>query len=166
MLAEGPIRIVFELSYEPFDVNGKSVFEIKRISLDAGSQLDHFQSFYKTGQGLSELICGIGHKKIVGEQLTSDIKAGWLASWDKVEKNQGMQGVAIIVKPGSLQQITQDNLNDLALVKVDPDNSVSYWAGFAWDKAGLITNPDAWKKYVTDFAQGLQSPVKVTVSSQ
>ena len=34
---------VFELTDEPFDVNGISVTETKRITLDAGQNLDHFQ---------------------------------------------------------------------------------------------------------------------------
>ncbi len=166
VLANGPIRVSFELSYEPFDVNGKSVFEVKRITLDAGSHLDHFQSFYKPEARLPDLISGAGHKKIIGQQLASDVKGGWLATWEKVEKNQGMQGVAIIAKPGALQKITEDKLNDLALIKADGDDSVSYWAGFAWDKGGQFSNFDAWKKYVIEFAQGLQSPIKVTVESK
>ena len=47
VLANGPIRVMFELTYEPFDVNGISVGEVKRITLDAGSQLDRFQSSYR-----------------------------------------------------------------------------------------------------------------------
>ena len=47
VLANGPIRVMFELTYEPFDVNGVMVSEVKRISLDAGQNLDHFQSIYK-----------------------------------------------------------------------------------------------------------------------
>jgi hypothetical protein len=46
-LANGPIRVMFELVYDAFDVNGKKVAEVKRITLDAGSQLDRFQSFFK-----------------------------------------------------------------------------------------------------------------------
>ena len=36
--------------------------------------------------------------------------------------------------------------------------------GFAWDKAGQFTDEAAWKKYVNEFAQGLQSPIEVSVS--
>src|SRR6266481_3059515 len=44
VLANGPIRVMFELVYEPFDVNGTKVSEVLRGSSDSGSQLDHFQS--------------------------------------------------------------------------------------------------------------------------
>jgi hypothetical protein len=43
---------------------------------------------------------------------------------------------------------------------------ISYWAGFAWDRPEKITSQDAWKKYITDFAAGLASPIEVSVSAQ
>src|SRR5689334_17829639 len=47
VLACGPIRVMFELTYEPFDVNGTKVAEVRRIALDAGQNLDHYQVHYK-----------------------------------------------------------------------------------------------------------------------
>src|SRR5205085_2238043 len=47
-LASGPIRVMFELDYPPYDVNGTQVTETRRIALDAGSQLDHYQVTFKT----------------------------------------------------------------------------------------------------------------------
>lgn len=71
VLANGPIRVVFELDYPPFDADGISVSEVKRISLDAGSQLDRFQSSYKqfTRPGQArKLTTGIGLKKTAGKK--------------------------------------------------------------------------------------------------
>ncbi len=51
VLANGPIRVMFELVYEPFDVNGTKVSEVLRVSLDAGSQLNHFQVTYSGASG-------------------------------------------------------------------------------------------------------------------
>jgi len=59
---------------------------------------------------------------------------------------------------------TSDAANNLLLVTVGPGNAVSYWTGFAWDKAGQYASEAAWKAYVEQFAQGLQSPIAVTVS--
>ena len=162
VLANGPIRIMFELVYEPFDVNGKKVSEVKRITLDAGSNLDRFQSFYKGDVG--PLVSGIGLKKVAGEKVEFNAEHGWLLSWQKVEKNQGMQGLAIVADPKAVEKQAEDKSNNLVLVKVGPDNSLSYWAGFGWDKSGQFADPDAWKKYVDDFAQASRSPIEVMVS--
>ena len=167
VLANGPIRVVFELEYAPFQVDNISVSEVKRITLDAGSQLDRFQSFYKqfTRPGQSQkLTAGIGLKKTSGEQVEANAERGWLLKWEKVEKNAGNQGLALIIDPKTFDKQTEDKLNQLLLVKVSEKDVVSYWAGFAWDKAGQITTAEAWKKYVDEFAQGIASPIQVSVA--
>jgi len=164
VLANGPIRVLFELDYEAFDVNGVKVTETKRVSLDAGSQLDHFVSTYHPEKPVA-LTCGIGLKKVAGEQKEYDASNGCLAVWENVEKNSGMQGVALVMDPASIKQETEDKQNNLLLVTCAPDHPVSYWAGFAWDRAGLITDAAAWNKYVHAFARGLASPIEVKVSA-
>src|SRR5690349_9145427 len=65
VLANGPIRVMFELVYEPFDVNGVKVSQVLRVSLDAGSQLDRFRVF---SQGGDSLALAVGLKKVKEEQ--------------------------------------------------------------------------------------------------
>jgi hypothetical protein len=165
VLADGPIRVMFELVYEPFDVNGTRVAEVKRITLDAGSNLDRFQSFYKPQGDTGPLTCAIGLKKVSGEHKQFNAEQGWMAIWEKMEKSQGMQGVALVMDPKTVVKETEDRLNNLVLVKVGQGNAVSYWTGFGWDKSGQCADETAWKTYVEQFAQGLQSPIEVTVSS-
>jgi hypothetical protein len=165
VLANGPIRVMFELVYEAFDVNGTKVVETKRITLDAGQNLSRFQSTYRPDSAAEPLTCGIGLKKVAGEQMHFDAAQGWLAIWESMEKKQGMQGVAVIVNPNDLLRITNDAANNLLLVKVGPRNTAAYWAGFAWDKAGLCTSDAAWKTHVQQFAAGLRSPIKVTFTN-
>ena len=43
-LANGPIRVMFELGYDGWDANGKNVTETKTITLDAGQNLNRFTS--------------------------------------------------------------------------------------------------------------------------
>jgi hypothetical protein len=162
VLANGPIRVLFELEYDAFDVNGTPVSEVKRISLDAGSQFDHFQSSYRS-RTATALTSGIGLKKAAGEVTQFNGKHGWLAKWEPMEKNAGQQGLAIIAPPTQIAGQAEEQRNLLLLVKA-PNNIVSYWAGFAWDKAGQFSRFDAWKTHVDEFAQRLQSPLKVSVT--
>ena len=162
VLANGPIRVLFELGYDAFDVNGTPVSEVKRISLDAGSQFDHFQSSYQPRTTMT-LTSGVGLKKVAGEVAEFNAARGWLAQWEPMEKNAGQQGLAIIASPAQVERQAEDQRNRLLLVKA-PNNTVSYWAGFAWDKAGRFTNFDAWKTHVDEFARRLQSPLKISVS--
>jgi hypothetical protein len=164
VLANGPLRVMFELVYDAFDVNGIKVSEVKRITLDAGNNLDHFQSFYKLPAGQGPLTSAVGLKKVAGATKQLNAERGWMAIWEKVEKNQGMQGVALVVDAKALERETQDPLNHLLLLRVGPDNRVSYWAGFGWDKSGQFADGEAWKTYVDRFAQCLQCPIEVSVT--
>ena len=43
VIAAGPIRVAFELTYAPWDVGGRMVSEVKRVTLDAGQNFDRFE---------------------------------------------------------------------------------------------------------------------------
>jgi hypothetical protein len=147
-------------------VNGLQVAETVRISLDAGSQMDHYQVTFKPAENRSVLLtAAVGLKKVKGEVADFNATFGTLAIWEPMEKNRGMQGVAAIVDPKSFVKQAEDKSNNLLLVNVGPENSINYWAGNAWDKAGKIITADAWKKYVDEFAQGVQSPIEVSLST-
>jgi len=164
-LASGPIRVMFELDYDAFDVNGQQVAETMRISLDAGSQMDHYQVTFKPVGAGGLLTAAVGLKKVKGDQADFNAARGTLAIWEPMEGNRGMQGIAAIVDPRSFMKQAEDKSNNLLLLNAGPGNSINYWAGFAWDKAGKITSADDWKKYVDEFAQGVQSPIEVSVSA-
>ena len=166
VLANGPIRVLFELSYEPFQAGGNQVAEVKRISLDAGQNLDHFRSYYKLQSGSASLTTGIGLKKAAGEVKEFHAESGWLAKWEAMAKGMGNQGLAIIVDPKTLVRQIEDNLNLLLLSKVGADNVASYRAGFCWDKSGQCADFAAWKAYVDRFAQGLASPIQISISDK
>ena len=169
VLANGPIRVLFELVYDPFEVNGISVSEVKRVALDAGQNLDHYQSSYEAFTRPEKpvtLTTAIGLKKIAGEQVEFNAERGWLVSWEKMEKLPGNQGVAIIVDPKQIEQQAEDKLNQLLIAKVSSANVASHWAGFAWEKYGPAATAAAWRKYVDEFAQGLQSPIAVSLSAE
>jgi hypothetical protein len=164
VLASGPIRVMFELVYEPFEVQGTMVAEVKRISLDAGQNLDHYRSFYKP-EGAVSLTNGVGIKKIDVVQQDAEAACGTLTTWEplKQDKQGSYLGSAVVVDPNLWVRNTEDKLNLLVLAKATPDNTASYWAGFGWTRSGQFANYEAWKAYVNHFAQGLGSPIKVEV---
>lgn len=160
VLANGPIRVMFELLYEPFDANGVKVSQVLRISLDAGSQLNHFQPLYRAD---APLAVAVGLKKAKDEKKEFNAERGWLTVWQPMDKNLGMQGLAVLVNAADVDKSAEDARNNLLVMKPKTSFPVSYWAGFAWDRAGQITSADAWKKYVDEFGERLRSPIEVTV---
>jgi len=163
VLANGPIRVLFELTYAPFSVNGVDVSETKRISLDAGQQLDRFESHYQMADGRPTV--GIGMKKARGEKLESNPVDGWVTKWEAMEKGAGNQGLAVITGPKLFSKQVEDSLNHLVLTRANPNNVATYWAGFCWDKAGSFTTQAAWIHYVSDFAKCVSAPIVIRVTS-
>jgi hypothetical protein len=163
VLTNGPIRVMFELVYEPFDVNGVKVSQVLRVLLDAGSQLNRFRvSSQAVGSG-EALALAVGLKKVKEEQKEFNQDRGWLTIWEPVDKNLGMQGLAVVVDPSAMEKLGEDKLNHLVILKPGIATPITYWAGFAWDRAGQIASAENWKAYVDQFAERLRSPIDVSV---
>jgi pectinesterase len=167
VIANGPIRAIFELGYEAWDAAGVKVSEVKRFTVDAGHNLDQIESTF-TLEGAPTATVGIGIFKNSGDkgqdavaEVVSQPADGWLAQWE-VEKTNGSIGEAVIV-PSGIAQITEDPYNRLVLVKVTSGQPVRYFAGAGWSKAGEFTTKEAWLAYVAACAARAKSPVKVIV---
>jgi len=166
VLACGPIRVLFELTYEPFDVNGTKVSEVRRISLDAGQNLDHYQVAYKPERSTA-LTVGIGIKKKDVTQTDAKVSRCSLTTWEQLRDDklgQSHLGQVIVLDPKLLVKTTDDKLNYLLIAKASRDNTISYWAGFGWDKSSQFSDYDSWKTYADQFAKSTLSPIEVSVS--
>jgi hypothetical protein len=162
-LAAGPIRVLFELTYDAFDVNGNAVSEVKRIRLDAGQSLGRFESRYSPAKP-GELVTAIGLRRVDAVQKDVSPELGRAVIWEPIKKGAaGNQGIALIVDPKLFQQSVEDEKNLLVIAKA-PERVAAYWAGGAWDKGGQFADFNAWKTYVDTFARGLGAPIQVSLS--
>jgi hypothetical protein len=162
VLANGPIRVMFELMYDAWDAHGTRVSESKRITLDAGQNLDRFESFYKVEPAASNLTVAAGIKKSPGSQKTFDAKLGILRTWETL-KDAGQLGCGVIVDSNGATE-SDDSRNFFVLNKTAPDHTARYYAGFGWTKSGDFPTVEAWDRYLAQFAQRIQAPVKVSIA--
>jgi hypothetical protein len=161
VLANGPIRVIFELDYGAWVANGRRIAETKRISLDAGSNLSRFESRYLT-VGPEQFTVGVGIKKNPGSTVQVRKSEGWLRTWEPIKGN-GNMGCAIVADPAAIVESTEDDLNQLVVIRAASGTPVSYHAGFGWDKSGDFSGVEAWEAYLTRFAARLKSPLKVVI---
>ena len=169
VLAAGPIRLVFELDYEPFDTGGASVAETKRVTVDAGRNLDRFESKYRPyrrpGQGEPEITWAAGIKKHPASAGRFEKTQGTLRRWEPIEKN-GNMGCAVVMAPAQLVENVEADGNDLAVARTATGAPAVYYAGFAWDRSGDFADMAAWDRYVEDFARRVASPLRVEVQAK
>jgi pectinesterase len=165
VIANGPIRLIFELTYAPWNVNGQAVSEIKRVTLDAGQHFNRFESRFRSAAPLPPQV-GIGIKKAKQAAVDGAKDLGWITSWEPVAgENNGNLALAVVLPdPAAIAEVTEDELNRLVVIPLPKDGVTLHYAGSAWDKAGQITDQAAWRRYVEAFAVRVRQPVVVSVS--
>jgi hypothetical protein len=173
VLANGPVRAIFELSYDAWDANGIKVAEVKRFTVDAGHQLDQVESSFSF-TGTQQLTVAVGLNKTpsnkkfgpqvsVARSPAASAPAQWMTQWVTLKAN-GAYGTAVVL-PGATG-FADDGLNELALASVEPGKPLRYWIGAAWDKAGQIVSQDAWQAYVAAAAARAVHPVKIALRAE
>lgn len=163
--ANGPIRVMFELEYAAWNANGVQVSEVKRITLDAGQNLDRFESRYKIqGGNGKEINHAAGIKQNPGSTQLTKADTGTLRTWEPVKADGSQLGCATIVTPDQLVKFGEDGGNYLAITRLPADGVISYYAGFGWNKSGQFASVEDWDRYVAESARKLKSPLQVTLS--
>lgn len=167
ILANGPIRAVFELHYAPWDAGGRQVSEVKRFTVDAGHWLDRIDSTFTTSDN-APLTVAIGLNKTPGDKgqepkIQTGREGKVLLQWVEQKSNDAF-GTAVVLP--SAEGFAQDALNELIVAKATPGQPLRYYAGGAWSRAGEITSRARWTQVTQDMAARDASPVRVTLARQ
>jgi unsaturated rhamnogalacturonyl hydrolase len=123
IITTGPIRSEFEVNYDAWDAAGQTIAETKRISIDAGSNMNRAESIFSSddkspleiGVGIAERprnggtngantdLSGDGS----GGQITQDQTAGWETYWQPTDRDRGNIAIAIILPAGIKELVTE-----------------------------------------------------------
>lgn len=165
VLANGPIRVMFELTYDAWDAGGRRVSEVKRIQLDAGHRLNRFESTYRVPEP-QPLQQAAGVRKNPGAERVFQRETGVLRTWEPFKDNAGFLGCAVMVDPGEWVDAAEDNGSFLIVTRVPGGAPAVYYAGSAWDRGGTIKTPALWDEYLALWARRWRAPVSVTVGGR
>ncbi len=178
LLANGPIRVVFELGYDAWVApNGAKISETKRYTMDAGHYLDQVDCTF-TITGADDVTVGIGLTEHTtpsdgAQVMPANNEAGlWESVWEIYRAN-GQFGTGLVLSPDAkFAGFVKSQKNeppsrglrpdDLALVKVKSGDTIRFYAGAAWERLGNVKTADQWSAYLADTAARLRAPVKVT----
>jgi hypothetical protein len=169
VVANGPVRSIFELTYDAWDAAGTKVSEVKRVTVDAGHYLDRFDSTF-TFSGAQQLNAAVGLNKTPSDKgedgkvsYSQERRDASLVQWVQ-QRTKGDFGVAVIL-PSAQPTYADDGRNSMMIAPVKSGEPLRYYVGGAWNRAGEITTREAWQRYVADEAARLRSPVSVSISS-
>ncbi len=163
VLSRGPIRLLFELTYDAWDTGGVKVTETKRVTLDAGSNFNRFESVFRTDSGgalPNFLLEAAGIRKEKAADLRVDAKGGVIRQWQPLSAfgNDGSMGCAVVVEPGRVAATTELDGNVLLSFRPGP-----YYSGTGWDRSGDFKTVADFDAAVGLFAKRIASPLKVEV---
>jgi unsaturated rhamnogalacturonyl hydrolase len=191
VLANGPVRLVFELAYAPWDIGGgRRISEVKRVTLDAGQNFDHFASTFhleaspaagpaagaNAGVGASSpakpsavpapLQVAIGIARHDGGVFEVNAAAGWLRSWEPLKKapSSPSLGCAVVVPAGTVIDAPETDSDRLLVVNARAGIPLEYDAGFGWQGNGDFADRAAWGAAVEALARRRAHPLEVRLS--
>jgi hypothetical protein len=164
VLANGPIRLVFELSYAAWGTGGMKVTETKRVTLDAGSHFNRFESTFKGAKAVLPVAIGIA--KHPDSAVEVDDKAAWVRTWEPLDGGKaGNLGCAIVLAPGSHVEEQQTDLEHLLVTPAPKSGPLTYYVGTTWDRASQVAGAAGWTKEVQLLSSRISNPVQVSLAA-
>lgn len=158
VLATGPVRFEFEVSYAPWLAGGKMVSETKRITLDAGSHLNKIVSTF-TFDGDSRLDLAAGIAIHEGGEVTLAVGKSIASVWDRPQNPAaGRIATGLVSLPAEHARTMTAAKHALMIFERRSGESFMYFAGSGWSKADMPTQAD-WNAYLARFEELQQHPV-------
>lgn len=168
IIANGPLRTVFELKYDPYDAGGQKVSEVKRVIQDAGQNWFRQISTLRSADN-SDITYATGLFKqpsAVG-MMSKAPPLAWLTSWATVvpkSGGHGTLGAAVLVEKSRFVDWKETSNHYLAILRAKSGIPVTNYVASGWTDSGDFRDVTDWWKYLNDAANRIAAPVKVTIA--
>jgi pectinesterase len=169
IIANGPLRTVFELKYDPMNAGGQQVSEVKRVTQDAGQNWFKQESVLRSADG-SDVTYATGMFKqpsAVGIESKAQPLA-WLTAWAPVVPKSGGHGLlggAVLVDKSRLVDWKETTDHYLAILKAKSGVPVTSYVAAGWTDSGDFRDVTDWWSYLNAAAQRIAAPIKVTLGT-
>ncbi|HYE58827.1 MAG TPA: DUF4861 domain-containing protein [Rhodothermales bacterium] len=174
ILADGPIRTVFELTYEPVEAGGVRVQETKRFTMDAGQHLFRQESTFRA-EGADSVTYAIGLVKRadVTGSFNSAGPWAWVSLWGPVAVSTGGNvgghgdlGTAVMLERPRMRGLVDENRHVLALGRARSGVPVVHYVGAGWTASRDFADVADWWAFLNRQAQRLGAPIRVTLVNE
>ncbi len=171
VIANGPVRAIFELQYQPWDAGGQRVSESKRVAIDAGHNLNHIVSTFRAEGGASgdiPWVTGIVKRASVYGSESKARSWAWLSEWGPLLPKgggHGEMGIGILLPSEAVVDWKETKEHYMAVSRARSGEPVSYWVGAGWTASGDFRDVRDWVSYLDQWAQRLGAPIKTTITS-
>ena len=165
ILATGPVRAMFRVTYEKGTIRGVPYKEVTTYSIDAGHHLNRIDVMF-TGIGSNDslrFVAGLVKRK--NTSVLYDSTACWLALWGAVNDDPVNEelGTGIVLPHKGFVGMREDKDQYLLTANVHDGSRITYYAGAGWTRSGDFKSSADWTKLLGQWSRRLVEPVKLTL---
>jgi pectinesterase len=169
IIADGPVRLIFETKHPELDAAGLKVSVTRRISLDAGQNLSRAVTTFHSANGapIPYVIGLVKRAGAVGSESSAQ-PWSWLSEWGPVDHKNGGHGelgTGILIQRNELRHWKEINDHYFAVSEAKSDQPVVEYVGAGWTGSGDFADVRDWWKYLDEAAARIASPIRLTLGS-
>lgn len=168
IIADGPVRAVFELEYGAIDAEGIAATEVKRVSIDAGSHFFKQQSSFKTAADSLQIAVGLVKRADMVGSTSNNRAFVWLAAWGPIEKRtkgHGDLGTAVLIEKTSVVDTKELGDHYVVIGRAGAAKPLVSYVGAGWTSSRDFADVQDWWRHVDELAQRLAKPLVVTTGA-
>ena len=153
---------MFEVVYPEWERPGVKATEVKRVTLDAGSHFNRFESSY-TVAAAGAVTWAAGIRKADGVVPRVDRERGVVRTWEHLTRygENGWLGCAVIVDPTAVVDALEADGSQLLVARTRDGRPATWYAGAGWDGSGDVPDLAGWDRKVEAFVARLRAPLQV-----
>jgi pectinesterase len=165
ILATGPIRTKFKVTYENDTINGLTFKEEKTYTFDAGENLNRIDAYYSGLNEKGSVSVAAGLVKRKNTEHFTDKNYGLLSLWGLVDDDStnGYLGTGIVLPHESYQEMREDSDHYLIIGITTTDKHFTYFAGAGWTRSTDFDSVKDWNNYLKNFALRIRYPLQISV---
>jgi hypothetical protein len=131
--SDTPDLIDFEISYQPYEADGKMIYEKKRIKMVLSTHFYQVTSTIETSDG-SDATLAVGLTDFGAAEVETDVQKGMLSLVENISDKDGSIGCAVFADPANVKGFDQSGKDRLILLDVKSGEPVTYYVGAGWSK--------------------------------
>ena len=181
VIANGPIRSIFELTYKPWPVGGTerisialgdgtvgksmlhTVGETKRISIDLGSNLNRIECLYNCPEAEHLTVAAGIILRESSNQKFEDAANNTIAYWLPADGNYGMIGCGVIFGSDVKTKAIEMDGHLLLAVNCLCQTPIVYYSGACWDENKEFGTFEKWQQYLINFKKRIDNPIQIQI---
>jgi hypothetical protein len=163
ILADGALYSLLRIKYLGWETNSGKYELISSLSITAGSRLTRHDII--VNEDIDNLCTGIVKSEGVNILKSEDKETGWgyLASYGNQSIIGDKLGMAILYKNEDKAKITEDELNEVAILKAQ-NGKLTYYFLAAWEQEEQgIKNEEEFINYLEGVIKELNSPLSIEI---